>query len=268
MRQPPLSVVRRHGLGNVLQLLPILRSAAVGGRCVELVTRREWLGALSRVAPDVVISAEPGPDSIDLDALTLASPSTENRSVDFMRRLGIGELAPPPLIVPDEWRRRWSDVAGMLVFAPEAANPARQCPAVLANSIGETLFHRGLVVVGQDRSVDIPCRLDLRGRTTLEDLFGIVAQSAAVISMDSAMLHLAAIVGTPTVALFGGINPESRTRQDQHVTVLLGDVPCRPCNKNETCDGAFHCLHRFDALAVQRAVDGLAGNTGRTIRLV
>ncbi len=60
--------------------------------------------------------------------------------------------------------------------------------------------------------------------------------------MDSGVLHIAAAVGTPTVALFGGIDPTHRIRKNQNVVVLHSDLDCFPCNKNETCNGQYPCI--------------------------
>ncbi|WP_413441528.1 glycosyltransferase family 9 protein [Synechococcus sp. MIT S1220] len=50
------------------------------------------------------------------------------------------------------------------------------------------------------RSTDL---IDLRGKTTLIELAGACRQARAVISVDAGPLHIAAAVGTPTLAVVG-----------------------------------------------------------------
>ncbi len=185
-----------------------------------------------------------------------------------MQLLDVPELHQLPVSVPDEWAARWEHVSGATVVAPEAAFPARQCPPALASSIGEALRDRFVVVVGRETVPPIACRVDLRAMTAFEDLIAIVAGARNVVCMDSAILHLAALFGVPTVALFGGISPESRTHPDQHLAILVGGVLCRPCNKNETCGGAYHCLHRIRAEQVVVALNSLQERTTRSITIV
>jgi len=45
--------------------------------------------------------------------------------------------------------------------------------------------------------------IDLRGRTSLIQLAGACAKAKAVISVDAGPLHIAAAVGTPTLAIVG-----------------------------------------------------------------
>jgi ADP-heptose:LPS heptosyltransferase len=45
--------------------------------------------------------------------------------------------------------------------------------------------------------------IDLRGRTSLMQLAGACRQAAAVVSVDAGPMHIAAAVGTPTLAIVG-----------------------------------------------------------------
>ena len=151
------------------------------------------------------------------------------------------------------------------MFAPEAAHPSRECPPALAEGTANRLHDQPLVVIGRDRTMPVPCAHDLRGMTSLEDMFAIVSIASRVICMDSGVLHMAVLLGTPAVAIFGGITPESRTHPSQHLVVLAGDVPCRPCDKNETCGGAYHCLRRLTPDHVLQAAATLAERRERSI---
>jgi len=82
----------------------------------------------------------------------------------------------------------------------------------------------------------------LAGRTNLPVLAAVLQRSQLVLTNDSGVMHVAAAVGAPLVALFG---PESAVRYGPvgggAMRVLLGQVPCGPClcymnHKRAPCD--------------------------------
>jgi len=56
---------------------------------------------------------------------------------------------------------------------------------------------------GEDWLLRETALIDLRGRTSLIQLAGACAQAKAVVSVDAGPLHIAAAVGTPTLAVVG-----------------------------------------------------------------
>jgi len=56
---------------------------------------------------------------------------------------------------------------------------------------------------GEDELLASTALIDLRGRTSLIELAGACAQARAVVSVDAGPLHIAAAVGTPTLAVVG-----------------------------------------------------------------
>ncbi len=60
---------------------------------------------------------------------------------------------------------------------------------------------------------------------SLSVLAGVIAQAALYIGHDSGLTHLSALIGTPTVALFGPTSSERWAPRGPHVTVLRG-APC------------------------------------------
>ncbi|MDZ4769416.1 MAG: glycosyltransferase family 9 protein [Chloroflexota bacterium] len=71
----------------------------------------------------------------------------------------------------------------------------------------------------------------LAGETDLPVLAALVAEARIVLGADSGVLHLAAAVGTPTVALFGAADPdEFRPWGDpERQRVVISEIACRPC---------------------------------------
>lgn len=262
-----LSVVRRHGLGNVLLLLPVLRTLLHRGCAVELVTRPEWGQAVAALLPGLAVAAERRPETVDLDEATRELPPAEHRTDELARILGVA----PPLDeerpeVPEAWKEPFRRLAGGIVFAPEASHPARRWPEASVRAVAEALRGSGLCLTGLESRPDLPCDHDFRGRLTLKELFGLVAVSRCVITMDSATLHVARLAGTPCVAIFGGIDPAYRLRAGDRVVALSAGLDCCPCNKRETCEGRYDCLSAVPPRAVLSAVQA-AGSLRELVRV-
>ena len=79
------------------------------------------------------------------------------------------------------------------------------------------------------------------------DELALMAQCDVMLSMDSANMHLAALVGTPVVSVWGATHPYCGFmgwRQSEDNAIQL-DMPCRPCSVfgNKPCRYAdYRCL--------------------------
>jgi ADP-heptose:LPS heptosyltransferase len=110
--------------------------------------------------------------------------------------------------------------------------------------------------------------IDRRGTLSLTELYGLISASKCVVAMDSAILHIAASLGVPAVAIFSGIDPEYRLNSCSNVIALVADLECRPCNKVEVCDGRYDCLDRISPLNIMRALDAIECNKSLQITKV
>jgi heptosyltransferase I len=106
--------------------------------------------------------------------------------------------------------------------------------------------------------------------TTLLQLAALIARGRAFVGGDTGPLHLAAAVGTPTVALFGPSNPKRNGPYGPRHVVLHQKLPCSHCYQR-TCNH-WECLPGIEVDTVVKAVgsllerdesDGL-GHHGRT----
>ncbi|UCF80336.1 MAG: glycosyltransferase family 9 protein [Acidobacteriota bacterium] len=67
------------------------------------------------------------------------------------------------------------------------------------------------------------------GATTLDELLELLRCVRVLLTNDSGPLHLAAVIGTPTVSIWGPVNPGLYApRGPEHHTVYL-HYPCSPC---------------------------------------
>jgi lipopolysaccharide heptosyltransferase II len=118
-----------------------------------------------------------------------------------------------------QWEpQRWAVVADRL---------ARQAIARIVLTGGEQEIPLARAIEAQ---MDEP-PLVMAGETRIGTLAALLERSVLALGPDSGPLHLAAAVGTPTVALFGPADPDefrpwgSPTR---HI-LLASDIGCRPC---------------------------------------
>jgi hypothetical protein len=263
-----VSIRRCHGLGNVICLLPVLDYLYSLGCEVQVVTNPLWIHAFSRLRPDYswIPEISDGDNNIiNLDEMTKRKRPTEHRIDEFAQLLNIeAPLPSPQLTVPRLWRKPFDHLTGSIAFAPEGGHPSRTWPMENAAQVKSALTYEKLVLVGTNPKPALPCDLDTRGQLELHELMGLLAVADAVITMDSGVLHLAAALQIPTVAVFGGMNPEYRVRPDQKVVVLQTDLPCCPCSKNETCFDQFDCIKAATPRDVSNAVT-LARETDQRI---
>lgn len=98
---------------------------------------------------------------------------------------------------------------------------------------------------------------DLAGRTTLRDLAYLYERSALVVTTDSGPMHVAAAVGTPTVALFGPTDPARTGPYGAGHTVVRTGLPCSPCFLKR-CE-TMRCMEAISVEEVFRAVQKKTG---------
>lgn len=92
---------------------------------------------------------------------------------------------------------------------------------------------------GEDWLLQHTALIDLRGRTSLIELAGACEQAKAVISVDAGPMHIAAAVGTPTLALVGndadgtGASPiRLWLPRTSNLTRTISSHSCDKCAKN------------------------------------
>jgi heptosyltransferase-1 len=118
------------------------------------------------------------------------------------------------------------------------------------------------VLTGLDPHTPLVCDVDLRGRLSLEQMLGLLSVAGRLVTMDSGALHMATSIGLPVMAVFGGVDPLRRVRRSQRVMALQSGRGCAPCNKNETCEGAYHCLQDISPVDVLQALERLDRTRG------
>jgi heptosyltransferase-3 len=128
-----------------------------------------------------------------------------------------------------------------------------------------------------------PNTVSMTGKLTLAESAFLISRAKYYVGPDTALTHMAAALGTPTVALFGPSNPvkwgpwPKDYRQDRNpyrmkgtqrvgnVVLLQGEGDCVPCME-EGCerhnDSLSDCLQHLSATRVIDAIRDLSGISG------
>jgi predicted lipopolysaccharide heptosyltransferase III len=97
---------------------------------------------------------------------------------------------------------------------------------------------------------------NLAGKTSLGELTAILKKCSLLIGIDSAPMHIAAAVGTPTVIIFGPSSPVNWAPQGKRHSVIYKDLPCVPCRRKGCNDGEVsRCLNELSVDEVIPVVD-------------
>ncbi|MCL6622640.1 MAG: tetraacyldisaccharide 4'-kinase [Syntrophobacterales bacterium] len=183
--------------------------------------------------------------------------------------LGEEDLVPPRLFLTTAEKREAEAVLGRggpwVGLAPGAAyGPAKRWPAErFAQVARELAMDHGVcpVILGGPGEMEVAARVaaqagvplvNLAGRTTLRQALGALSHLAVLITNDSGLMHAAAALGVPVVAIFGSTDPRVTGPFARRASILRQPSECSPCLQR-TCDQDYRCLSAISVAEVTPA---------------
>jgi heptosyltransferase-2 len=192
-------------------------------------------------------------------------PMTVQRFVALGLPRGAAPVCPPfrvPRLVADAANQRaLIEQFGLdaerpaIAFMPGAEyGPAKQWPGAHYAELARQLTARGFQVwvlgskkdneVARLIAVDNPGAdvLDLTGRTQLGDAVDLLALARAAVTNDSGLMHVAAALDLPLVAIFGSSSAEHTPPLASRVAIESLRLSCAPCFERVCPLGHTRCL--------------------------
>lgn len=90
------------------------------------------------------------------------------------------------------------------------------------------------------------------------ELVALIARSHLVVCNDSGPMHIAGVLNTPTLALFGPSDPNVWAPVGERKVILTcAPMECMPCDQKRCPYEGNHCMTRIGVEDAKRAVNGL-----------
>ncbi len=154
-----------------------------------------------------------------------------------------------------------------VAFCPGAEyGPAKRWPEAHYAALARMLAGRGhavwLVGSPKDHAVAETIAQDaaggcinLCGRTDIAEAADLLGAAKLVVTNDSGLMHVAAAVGRPVIALYGSSSPGFTPPLGTDTRILSLGLDCSPCFERECPLGHLRCLNDLSPQRVFDAID-------------
>jgi ADP-heptose:LPS heptosyltransferase len=115
----------------------------------------------------------------------------------------------------------------------------------------------------------VPGSVNLTGKLNLDEELALISRLDFMIAMDSSNMHMAALVGTKVISIWGGTDPLSgfsawMQSDNFSIRITVEELICRPCTiygKGECKRGDFACMNWLTPEIVYKKIDKLLLST-------
>lgn len=97
--------------------------------------------------------------------------------------------------------------------------------------------------------------ISLCGKTSLDEAVDLLALSNAVICNDSGLMHIAAALDLPLIAIYGSSSPDHTPPLSNKARILSLNMPCSPCFERTCPLGHTDCLEKLTPDMVMNALN-------------
>lgn len=174
---------------------------------------------------------------------------------------------------PSNWMKRNvpKNSRGLIGVAPFARHREKMLPLPKTRKLVEMLNQQGHTVLlfggGPEESGILQqwqeeirgAVINTAGTVSLQEELDIISNLSAMVSMDSANMHLASLFGIPVVSIWGATHPYAGfygwAQPDENAIGV--ELPCRPCSVfgNKPCFRGDHlCMEQISTTVILHAV--------------
>lgn len=158
----------------------------------------------------------------------------------------------------------------ILALCPGAQFGSSKCwPAEYFALVANQKLNEGWVVVllgskddqkitGEINRVTHNRCLDLAGKTSLGEAIDLLSLVSVVVSNDSGLMHIAAALDRPLIAMYGSTSPDFTPPLKKEAVILqVNDLRCRPCFQRDCPLGHHKCMRDLLPAQVLRSLGNI-----------